>query len=370
MFMDVASYYINTAAHGGHDILCHLCEFGSIKSGNVPSWIPDWSTRRHPESYIAYDSTEQQTLRACTRKITDLSQYFCDHISPPNRLRFFEAQEWLTKRNFFSTKLVPFGQRLRVDCHPLAFVDHGGIADRVICHSAAPSFWGEVIAAAELEIIHHESNKTDRPDEHSLLTFLARNHVDFGSFDFELTLHLHIDELCKALLAFRDQRLNDDHKIILEQISSSLHHWVIVRIQAMNGPYWAYGPPDSLVGDWVVPLLLAQRNAVLPMMCLRPTRPAKTEPLLRHPLPHDPLGDGVGERYLRFFSREKATEIGCLHVTATFVGLAIHYDSQDASLYHSLESPSRKVEMMNIMYCATAAARVKGLLGPIVFDII
>lgn len=369
MYMDVASYYINTAAHGGHDILCHLCEFGSIKSGNVPSWVPDWSTRRHPESYIAYDSAGQHTLRAWTWKITDVSHSFCNHILP-NHMRYVEIYEWLTKRSFFSTKLVAFGQRLRVDCHPLAFVGHGGIADRVICHSAAPNFWEEVIAASELEIIHYESNKTERPDDHSLITFLARNHVDFGSFDsfgFESTLHFHIDELRKALLAFRDQRddLNDDHKIILEQISSSLHRWVIVRIQAMTGPYWAYGPPNSLVGDWVVPLLLAQQDAALPMMCLRPIRPAETEPLLHHP-----LGDGVGERCLRFFSRENATEIGCLHVTATFVGLACLYDCEHDVESFRRDSPSEKVEMVNIVYCATAAARVKGLLGPIVFDII
>lgn len=48
MYMDVASYYINSHPHGCFEILCHLCEFGSIKSrtGGIPGWVPDWTTRR------------------------------------------------------------------------------------------------------------------------------------------------------------------------------------------------------------------------------------------------------------------------------------------------------------------------------------
>lgn len=41
--------------------------------------------------------------------------------------------------------------------------------------------------------------------------------------------------------------------------------------QVIAGSYWAIGPPNSQIGDWVVPVLLSEPDQCLPMQELAAT---------------------------------------------------------------------------------------------------
>lgn len=379
MYMDVASYYINTTASSSHEIFCHLCEFGSIVSseGNIPSWVPDWSTRRQqflPDRAVktrwglCSDGYHQMHIHR-GKEIRERAWRFFDSLLPASIPKFQrEVHEWLESRNFFSVRSGASGQRLRVDWHPLAFFDRGGIIDQVLSPSTAPSFWGEVIAALESRNVDPYI-KTYLAGEHSLLTLLAQidGDEDDDADESRFAADCRIKDL-RGLHALRDQldSLSDHLRTVLNRISSSLSQLSIVRIEAMGGSYWAIGPPSSLMGDWVVPLMLPDEDRYVPMMCLRPISPTETERLLHQP---SALTDNVLSRCRRFLC-QTATESGCLHVTAKFVGPASHCDGGRLLDVSEHPSSSYKHSISEIMMLAHAAATSEGLPGPIVFDIV
>lgn len=379
--MDVASWYINVTASGIHEIFSHLCEFGSIntREGNIPSWVPDWSTRR--QQFLPDRAVKTRWDLRCSdgyhqmhihwgRESRERAWRFFDSLLPASIPKFQrEVHEWLQSRNFFSVRLGALGQKLRVDCHFLAFFVHGGITDQVLCPSTAPNFWKEVIAALELRNIDPYS-ETYLFEEQSLLTLLAKinGDEDDDAHEPQFGADRSIEDLRDGLHALRDRpdALSDDLKAMLNRISSSLRHLAIVRIEALGGSYWAIGPPNSLVGDWVVPLMLPELDRYVPMMCLRPISPTETDRLL-----HRPSGARMQDRFLRFFPRESAAQVGCLHVAAKFVGRASHCDGRrHLHLSQGYLPPSQENRVLRIIRSAFATATAKGLPGPIVFDIV
>lgn len=368
MYMEMASYYINSDHYGGFEILCHLCEFGSLKSrtDDIPGWVPDWSTRRQQplpdmtvqelQSLVPPDRSRQERRH---REIMTMEHFFgrSSRSDPQSQ----EALDWFKSRDFISTSIHTSRQRLRINYNPLAFLDRGGIVDRVICPSTAPDFWQELHAALEQS---PKSAETWLPHQESLLFFLADMLANRNRAAGEPSRRLasYMEEIGEGVQAHgvNPDALSAAHKMVIQDISSSLRHSAILDIQTMAGSYWATGPLNSQVGDWVVPMQFRGLYYPVPIMCLRSINLTKAE---------EPQqisqATGMGERCLRFFSAGNIAEVSCLHLTARFVGPASHCDERRFE-----PSEGDKEEMLEVIMQANKVASGKGLPGPIVFDVV
>ncbi|KAG6364338.1 hypothetical protein INS49_005939 [Diaporthe citri] len=173
----------------------------------------------------------------------------------------------------------------------------------------------------------------------------------------------YMKEIDKVVQAHRvnPAALSAAHEMVIQDISSSLRHAAILEIQTMAGSYWATGPPNSRVGDWVVPMMFRGASQFVPIMCLRPINLTKAEEPRQIPSTTD-----MNQRCLRFFSSGSIAEVGCLHVIARFVGPA----SRDKERRYTLGTGADNEIMLDIIMRANEVARGKGLPGPIVFDIV
>lgn len=381
MYVDVASYYINSDwGQNAHDILCHLCLFGPLKSetGKIPGWVPDWSAHRQnllPDVDISKFLCGGNGYSDLEYKASRLPLLGTAPFPIPPRVE--EAFDWLLQRRLFSTEIDASARRLRLDYHPLAFIFHGGIVDRVICPSTTSDFWQEVMAACE------------PPDSARYKPVGSRTELD-------LLLELVGDMLCKgddatnkrgrdgysyrnemrgAVEAYQNDpdTLSAAHNMILQDVSSSLGHSTIMKFRGLGSTRWAIGPPDSQVGDWVMPfLVLSQLEAdFIPMMCLRPIDLPGAEELRQIS-----LASSIRRRCLRFFSGVSDTEVSCRHVIARFVGHAIR-DSWSTPDINSLlgddwdgDCDEEREQTLEIILQAIEAARGRGLPGALVFDVV
>lgn len=378
MYTDVASYFIKSVSQSrlidgvatSRAVLMHLCSFGSAASeedGFCPSWVPDWSKRRR--ELLPYAPNEP-SLYSCGRKNGDFQELNIEWfpISPkrsqPSDGSTKQAR-WqkycsLLRRMPVHMKTEFFGwTQLRIEYHPLIFFQQCGIADWVIRPSTASDFWHEIVAVFEpLEIARYRPTKTYQSDQDSLFKLLAKMLVkrDEAAEKPWRGLISYTKEIREGLRAHQDDpdALSARNKMNFQDISSSLSHLALVRIQATAGPYWAIGPPNSQVGDWFMPVLLSEPNQFVPMMCLRSGNDMRTEELQQIP-----YATGMADRCRCFFAKSSF-----LYVQARFVGPASHCD----------ETPFQpgerdKQTMLDIIMRANETASRKSLPGPIVFDI-
>lgn len=373
MYVDVASYYINSDwGQNAHDILCHLCIFGPLKSetGNIPGWVPDWSAHRQnllPDMDISEFLYGGNGYRDLTYKASRLPMLGSAPFPIPPRVE--EAHGWLLQRDLVSTEIDASTQRLRLDYHPLAFIFHGGIADRVICPSTASDFWQEVIAACEPPV---ESFRT----ELDLLLSLVGDMLykrDEATNKREGDVYSYRREIKDAVEAYQGEpdTLSAAHNMILQDASSSLGHSTILKFRGLGSTRWAIGPPDSQVGDWVMPILASSQADFLPMMCLRPIDLPGAEELRQIS-----LASSIRRRCLRFFSGVSDTEVSCRHVIARFAGYAIR-DSWSTPDINSLlgddwdgDCDEENEQTLEIILQAIEDARGRGLPGALVFDVV
>lgn len=270
------------------------------------------------------------------------------------------------RRNPVHMRTETVEQRLRIEYHPLTFFQQCGTADRVIRPSVLPKFWHRVLAAIEpADIAPMESAETSQTDHDALFVLLAQVLVkrDEAAEKPWRGLVSYTKEIREGLRAYGDDpdSLSGQQKMNLQDISASLRNLAIIRIQATVGSYWAIAPPESQVGDWVIPLLLSEPSQFVPMMCLRPIESTTTRKPPR--IPH--ATSGMGERCLHLFSGGSIAEVSCLHLTTRFVGPASHCD----------ETPFQpcgreKETMLEVIMQANEVASDKDLPGPIVFDVI
>lgn len=382
IYTDVASYFINetttsrliNGAATSHAVFLHLYNFGPIESGTdaeCPSWTPDWSKSRNKSHFHVLDDPGLYSCRRRTMELQDLNtQWFSttpkfSHLSDPFKQRRWQQYCSILRRIPVHMRTEAMGQRLRIEYHPLTFFQQCGIADRVIHPSILPNFWHRVLAAFEpTEIAPTESAKTYQTDQDSLLVLLAQMLVkrDEAADKPWRGLVSYTKEIREGLRAHRDDpdALSAQQKMNLQEISENLRHLAIIRVQATAGSYWAIAPPESQVGDWVIPLLLSEPSQFVPMMCLRPMRSTgATTPL------QISRASGMGERCLCLFSGGRIADVSCLHVTTWFVGPASHCD----------ETPFQPCErdketMLEVIMRANEAASDRGLPGPIVFDVV
>lgn len=356
--MDVACYFIDNTTISGiiknaaasQIVLLHLCNFGSVESktdADCPSWIPDWSKRR--KNSLPY-FLDQPSLYSCRSTYAYLEMQYSD---------------WFTTiAGHMKTQVI--GQRLRLEYHPLIFVQQCGIADRIIQSSTGPKLWHEIVAAYEKPTApQHRGTMTYYADRDSLIQLLAQILVkrDEAAGKASRDLSPYEEEISNELHAHRDgfDALSEPLKMDLQHINSSLRHSSIMRIQAIGGPYWAIGPPNSEFGDWVVPVLLSEPSQFILMICLRPISSNKAES--REP-PHVSHVSDLVERCLRFFSGN-IEAVNCLHMNVKFVGPASHcYE------IYFVPGELERMNMVDIIYHANKMASGKGLPGPIVFDVV
>lgn len=382
IYTDVASYFINKAstfrlidgAALSHAVLLHLYNFGPIVSeagSKYPSWTPDWSKRRNKSLPYALDDPSLYSCKRKTMKLQELNdQWFSitpksSHLSDSSNQGRWQQYCSILRHNPVHMRTEAVGQRLRIEYHPLTFFQQCGIADRVIRPSILPKFWHRVLAAFEPpEIAPTESAENYQTDQDSLLVLLAQMLVkrDEAADKPWRGLVSYTKEIREGLRAHRDDpdALSGQQKMNLQDISGTLRHLAIIRIQATVGSYWAIAPPKSQVGDWVIPLLLSEPSQFVPMMCLRPIESTGA----RKPR-HISHASGMGERCLRLFSGGSIAEVSCLHLTTRFVGPASHCD----------ETPFQpcsedKETMLEVIMQANEAASGRGLPGPIVFDVV
>lgn len=368
LYMDVASYYFNKNDFASHVVLLHLCEFGAVKSdtGNeYPPWIPDWSKRR-PDllPYVLGD----KILDSCKKRASELQQLY-GRWSASYVLDESAQQRWQRYWSRLSCnpthmKFEASRQRLRVEPHPLFFFQQCGIATQVLGPSTWQNFWREILEAIELPSSPGLRRMFFRPAIDSLLTLLAQVLTKRSEAAGEpgRSWPISITQVREGLYAHRNNlnALSEDHKKFLLEISSVLRRLNLVRIQTPMGSYWAVGPPDLLVGDWLIPLMLMGPVEFVPLMLLRPIGPIEGRQLRRlHPAPK------MEQRCLRFFSPGSMADVDCLHVTATLVGSASHCETLS---FHSVRGHEALLQELTLR--ANEVARTKGLPGPIVFDII
>lgn len=237
---------------------------------------------------------------------------------------------------------------------------HGGIADRVVCPTTS-DFLQELFAA--LESSPKSAETDDLLQKDSLRSCLAnmfrRRDRAAGKPGKDLSSYIKaIDEVVQAHRVNPDA-LSTAHESIIQDISYSLRHSAMLEIQTMAGSYWATGPPNSQVGDWVVPMLSRGARQFVPIMCLRPTNLRKAEEPRQIS-----YGTDLNRRCLRFLGGSTA-EVGCLHVVARFIGPA---SRDDEPRYTSIKRGNYMV--LGIIKRADEVASGKGLPGPIVFDIV
>ncbi|KAJ0108686.1 HET domain-containing protein [Diaporthe amygdali] len=376
MYTDVACYYINRTAIGLHKTFPHLCDFGSMSSGTGkgPSWVPNWSSRRQePLPDMVKREVSKLPYRAFLQMRGDWTHemqsgwtWFFE-VPSSHRISVREGWEQYQLRlhdNPFLMRSEASRQRLRVECHPLKLFQQCGIADYV-CSSTAPSFWQEIIEAFDpSELAQHEPVEVETclSSPGSLLMLLAKT---LAKKDKAAGRGQHmasyVEKIWEGLNSHHENPdfLSNQHKIILQGISSSLRPFTIVRIQTIAGSYWAIGPPNSMVGDWMIPLLPSKQNEFTPGMCLRPIDRK------RFGWPSDCWGPSYPSRAPSVIERCQDILRRPLHLTAMFVGPASNCGE---AAFRPPEEEKKKV--LEILMKANEVARGEGLPGPIVFDIV
>lgn len=289
-----------------------------------------------------------------------------------------QALAQLRWRDLVSTEIDASTQRLRLVCHPIAFIFHGGIADRVICPSTAPNFWQDVIAACEPpDLARPKHVESHRPELDQLLQFVGDMlwWRDEATKNRGIYPQTYIDGIKAAMRAYQyhPHTLSAAHNTILQNVSSSLSHLAILRFRGLVSTSWAIGPRDSQVGDWVMPILVSPPEQYVPMMCLIPINLPGAENLK---LLQIPLTISIRRRCLRFFSGENNTEVSCRHMVASFIGHAIRHGSSTPDLNSLLgdnwdgDYDEENEQTPEIIVRAVQVAKDRGLPGALVFDVV
>lgn len=383
--MDVASYFIENSpefdpetknAPSVHAVLLHLCHFGPIEPQtdvDCPSWVPDWSRRRHRSLPYNLDDEPSEYSRTVGYYLAynniEADRILSSTAEPPDSAK----QDW-DRMGFSLHMYCPacmdaevIGKTLRLNYKLLVFFQNCGKVDLVIRGPTRPEFWHEVNEALGMSTsLANRSAEMYDPDEGTLLKLLAQLLVKLyeAAGKDSRSLKAYREEIVEALNAHRDdpEALNASHGRYLRRLSRALSHVSIVSIQASTqSSYWAIGPPAAETGDWMMPLVLPQRDGFAPMICLRTIGSEGAG--IREPQRVSSAA-GIEERCLRFLGGS-ITELSCLHVKARFVGLGSHCDERKVEY-----SSDQRKAMLKVIVGSTEAARNEGLPGPVVFDIV
>lgn len=409
MYMEVASYYLNSGTSTAQAVLLHLCDFGSIKSNadnEVPFWVPDWSTKR--QDLIPYGVREGAPMNLIReyklRLMLGLDEVIDRLIfslwsgvrSEYKQWKQEERQAWQKQRRGHGGDLISLNlmvDKLRINYDFFTFINSCGIVDQIICPSLSEDFWEEIVGLVRWRNTKFETVKEIFKEGQVMIPANERHKIEVDSLKSLLVsmiagrdptpvdalstseLSGTVDKLCAGLKLcsgrgdrsnFHSPNQNQDQEL-LRELRSAIKHLALLRVQATMGYYWAIGPPDLVKGDWVMPIVpQGERVAcrpeprIIPFLFLRENGPEERGKVWYPSMASDPesrLGRLVrhmfpGGDFVHINARFVGSGGGCLH--------SFSYYSQ--LLYHR--------SLWRVLLRATKAASEQGLPGPIVFDIL
>ena len=83
----------------------------------------------------------------------------------------------------------------------------------------------------------------------------------------------YIEQVAEAVCTYRSNlnALGNGCYKPLRDLTSALNQSTLVRVRSHAGYFWAIGPPDLVVGDWLISALCRTGREFMAMMYLRPT---------------------------------------------------------------------------------------------------
>lgn len=384
MYTEIASYYLNNSTDRAYEVLHHLCGFGSINSNTdneVPSWVPNWSTKL--QTRVPYGRAPDW-MGSDDLKKRSRCRFSYDMISRPKQWK--QAREWYEKRLGLAIHTSPMKiqvseRRLRSNFDFLSFIHGCGIVDQIVYPAASEDFWEEVVGLIKWK--EKISDKVKDPFKIKSAVYQAKKRHEMEVQSLSLLLisileetgaraaGVHVRGLCASLYSGhghgrRSQGLTDYQKEILQELRSAVKNFTLLRVQATLGYYWAIGPPDLAKGDWLVPLIpdigagLPQSTyeQITTFMALRPIGAEEQGNTWYPSTTSDPEGR------LRRLVGSTIAEVESFHITAKFVG-------SGGSCIHSFNCGlSYDTVMWRVFQRAVDAAERRSLPGPVIFDVI
>lgn len=409
LYEDVASYYINNGTKSAYTLLLHLWSFGPFHlstADDVPTWVPNWSTRRQKQIdepmvpktvmrdpnrarwttwwWFRYDGSRYRLSWLFSPGLRHDNRQWeqkYDHLKIDGRVELHHFQHCL--------KLHISERKLRLEYSFLTFIYECGIVDEVVYPSRSEDFWEEIVGLAtwrkkrsnrarlygdDRDVIerwkgHKIRHQKEVRSLSSLLVSVLADRDPTSPHAF-YDLIKSVERLCEGVSFSRgrmsnSRALTDDQKGILRRFRYSVNNLAIVRIQATLGYYWALGPTNVAKGDWMIPItaqgeIVAPWPApqITPLLFLRPVSPERRENLWYPSLLSDP------ESRLHRLLALRMPEVDSVHITGRFVG------SGGGCLHAFMHYLDRDKVLWRILLRASEAAKRKGLPGPTIFDIL
>lgn len=313
LYTEVASHYLNSAYSMAYMILHHLCGFGPIKPSvddEVPSWVPNWTTRRRRQ--VSLHAWQSPLCREYPLSAPQVNVPF--RFTPLGAIPESEGpsrwEQWRQAEKRYEeylggdnphglpTILSVAGDRLRIKYDFLTFIYGCGSVEHIIYPSSSAQFWEEFVGLFKGREQYFTRSKVASKgprDKRQQLEAVSLSAILIGVLlgasppleDYQQSaLSLHVGKLCANLCSGYTytgelEAPTERQREYLHKIGSALSGSALLRVQTASGYYWAIGQVNSVEGDWLVPIIPSDDKSRYPhllytaqdttqFICLRP----------------------------------------------------------------------------------------------------